>query len=145
MIRIELNRLNDAFHFSAENEDGNQVHLDASTDIGGANQGMRPMQMLLAAMGGCSAIDVINILKKQRQDLKDLKIIVSGEREKDATPSLYQTVHAHFKFYGNLDADKVEKAINLSIEKYCSVSRTLEKAGATVTHSFEIIQVTSYE
>lgn len=145
MITIELNRLNDAFHFSAENENGNQVHLDASTDIGGVDQGMRPMQMLLAAMGGCSAIDVINILKKQRQDLKDLKITVSGEREKDATPSLYQTVHAHFRFYGNLDADKVEKAINLSIEKYCSVSRTLEKAGATVTHSFEIIQVTNYE
>jgi putative redox protein len=73
--------LNDAFHFSAENENGNAVQLDASTDIGGTNQGMRPMQMLLAAMGGCSAIDVINILKKQRQDLKDLKITVSGERE----------------------------------------------------------------
>lgn len=138
MIKIELNRLNDAFHFSASNDNGNAVLLDASEDIGGTNQGMRPMQMLLAAMGGCSAIDVINILKKQRQDLKDLKITVTGEREKDAVPSLYQTVHAHFRFYGNLDADKVEKAINLSIEKYCSVSRTLEKAGAVVTHSFEI-------
>src|SRR5687767_10443846 len=139
MIKIELNRLNDAFHFSASNENGNTVHLDASPDIGGTNQGMRPMQMLLAAMGGCSAIDIINILKKQRQDLKDLKITVTGEREKDATPSLYQTVHAHFKFFGDLDPDKVEKAINLSIDKYCSVSRTLEKAGATITHSFEII------
>jgi putative redox protein len=97
------------------------------------------MQMLLAAMGGCSAIDVINILRKQRQELKDLKITVTGEREKDAVPALYETVHAHFKFFGNLDPDKVEKAINLSIEKYCSVSRTLEKAGARVTHSFEII------
>lgn len=141
MIRIELNRLNDAFHFSASNDNGNSVHLDASTDIGGTNQGMRPMQMLLAAMGGCSAIDIINILKKQRQDLRDLKITVTGEREKEATPSLYEAVHAHFRFFGNLDADKVEKAINLSIEKYCSVSRTLEKAGAKITHSFEIIPV----
>jgi putative redox protein len=131
--------LNDAFHFSAANESGNTVQLDASPDIGGTNQGMRPMQMLLAAMGGCSAIDIINILKKQRQDLKDLKITVKGEREKDATPSLYQNIHAHFRFFGNLDPDKVEKAINLSIEKYCSVSRTLEKGGATITHSFEII------
>jgi putative redox protein len=139
MIKIELNRLNDAFHFSASNDNGNTVHLDASPDIGGTNQGMRPMQMLLAAMGGCSAIDVINILKKQRQELKDLKITVTGEREKDAVPALYETVHAHFRFFGNLDPDKVEKAINLSIEKYCSVSRTLEKAGAKVTHSFEII------
>ncbi len=138
MIKIELNRLNDAFHFSAENDSGNTIHLDASPDIGGTHQGMRPMQTLLAAMGGCSAIDIINILKKQRQDLRDLKITVTGEREPGAIPSLFQSVHAHFRFFGNLDADKVEKAINLSIGKYCSVSRTLEKAGATVTHSFEI-------
>jgi putative redox protein len=142
MIRIEINRLNDAFHFSAVNENGNALQLDASPDIGGTNQGMRPMQMLLAAMGGCSAIDVINILKKQRQDLKDVKITVTGEREKDAVPSLYQTIHAHFRFFGNVDPDKAEKAINLSIEKYCSVSRTLEKAGATITHSFEVLPAT---
>lgn len=141
MIRIELNRLNDAFHFSASNENGNSVQLDAALDIGGTNQGMRPMQMLLAAMGGCSAIDIINILKKQRQDLKDMKITVTGEREKDAVPSLYQTVHAHFQLFGDLDREKVEKAINLSIDKYCSVSHTLAKAGAEITHSFEIIPV----
>lgn len=138
MIKIELNRLNDAFHFSAKNDSDNEIHLDASPDIGGTNQGMRPMQTLLAAMGGCSAIDIINILKKQRQDLRDLKITVTGEREPGAIPSLYQQVHAHFRFFGNLDPDKVEKAIKLSIDKYCSVSKTLEKAGAKITHSFEI-------
>lgn len=138
MIKIELNRLNDAFHFSAENEDGVTVHLDSSPDAGGTNQGMRPMQMLLAAMGGCSAIDVIDILKKQRQELKDLKITVTGEREKGAVPSLYQTVHAHYRFFGELEEKKVERAISLSIEKYCSVSKTLEKAGAAITFSFEI-------
>ena len=98
MITIELNRLNDAFHFSAENEDGITVHLDSSPDAGGRNLGMRPMQMLLAAMGGCSAIDIIDILNKQRQELKDLKITVTGEREKGAIPSLYQSVHAHYRF-----------------------------------------------
>ncbi|MEX2235633.1 MAG: OsmC family protein [Cyclobacteriaceae bacterium] len=139
MVRIELNRLNDAFHFSAQNENKNTVHLDASPDIGGTNQGMRPMQMLLAAMGGCSAIDIINILKKQRQDLRDLKITVSGEREKDVVPSLFETVHAHYKFFGDLDKEKVEKAINLSVEKYCSVSKTLEKAGTKITYTFEIV------
>lgn len=139
MVKIELNRLNDAFHFSAENESGNIVHLDSSPESGGTNQGMRPMQMLLAAMGGCSAIDIIQILKKQRQELKDLKITVTGEREQNVIPSLYKTVHAHYKFFGNLDADKVEKAISLSLEKYCSVSQTMEKAGAKVTSSFEII------
>jgi putative redox protein len=138
MIRIELNRLNDAFHFSAANENGNTVHIDASPDIGGTNQGMRPMQMLLSAMGGCSAIDIINILKKQKQPLKDMKITVTGERQKDVIPSLFETVHAHYKFYGNLDKDKVDKAINLSINKYCSVSRTLEQT-AKITYTFEII------
>ena len=138
MITIELNRLNDAFHFSAENEDGVTVHLDSSPDSGGMNLGMRPMQMLLAAMGGCSAIDIIDILNKQRQDLRDLKITVTGEREKDAIPSLYQKLHAHYRFFGALDSNKVERAIVLSIDKYCSVSKTLEKAGAKITYSFEI-------
>jgi putative redox protein len=138
MTRIELNRLNDAFHFSAQNEDGVTIHLDSSADDGGSNLGMRPMQTLLAAMGECSAIDIIKILTKQRQEVKDLKITVTGEREKNAIPSLYQTVHAHYSFYGELDKAKVERAISLSIEKYCSVSKTLEKAGAVVSYSFEI-------
>src|SRR5688572_3500018 len=138
MIKIELKRLNNAFHFEAANENGNSVHIDASPDIGGTNQGMRPMQMVLAAMGGCSAIDVVNILKKQKQDLKDIKITITGEREKDAVPSLFTEVHAHYKLFGPIDKDKAEKAVSLSVDKYCSVAKTLEKT-AKVTYSFEII------
>jgi putative redox protein len=139
MIKIDINRLNDGFHMEAVNEQGNTVHMDASPDIGGTGKGMRPMQMLLAAMGGCSSIDVISILKKQRQDLKDIKVTVTGEREKDAVPSLYTDVHAHFKLYGDLDPDKAEKAVALSVEKYCSVAKTLEKS-AKITYSVEIIK-----
>ena len=139
MIKIELNRLNDQFHFAAANENGNTVHIDASPDIGGTNQGMRPMQMLLAAMGGCSSIDVVNILKKQKQDLQDIKVTVTGEREEGAVPSLFKKVHAHFKLFGNLDKDKAEKAVALSVDKYCSVAKTLEKT-ATVTYSTEIVR-----
>ena len=138
MIKIELSRVSDDFHLEAVNENGNSLHMDASPDIGGTNKGMRPMQLLLAAMGGCSSIDIINILKKQKQDLKDIKITVTGERQKDALPSLYTEVHAHFKLYGNLDKDKAQKAVSLSVEKYCSVAKTLE-ATAKVTYSFEII------
>lgn len=138
MIKIELGRVSDDFHLEAVNENGNSLHIDASPDIGGTNKGMRPMQLLLAAMGGCSSIDIINILKKQKQDLKDIKITVTGERQKDAVPSLYTEVHSHFKLYGNLDQDKVQKAVSLSVEKYCSVAKTLE-ATAKVTYSFEII------
>ena len=138
MIKVELSRLNDAFHMEARNEQGSVIHPDASPDIGGQNLGMRPMQLLLAAFGGCSVIDIINILKKQRQDLQDVKVTVTGDREKDVVPSLYTAVHAHFKLFGNLDKDKVEKAVTLSVDKYCSVAKTLEKT-ATVNYTFEII------
>lgn len=138
MIKIELNRLNDAYHMEAVNEQGRTLQMDASPDVGGSNLAFRPMQMLLAAMGGCSAIDVISILKKQRQDLKDIKVTISGEREKDVVPSLYTEVHAHFKLFGNIDPEKAQKAVDLSIEKYCSVSKTLEKS-ARITYSVEVI------
>jgi putative redox protein len=138
MVRIEINRLNDAFHFEAANENGNSVQMDASPDIGGTNQGMRPMQMVLAALGGCSAIDVVSILKKQKQDLKDIKITITGEREQGAIPSLFTEVHAHYKLFGNLNHDKAEKAVTLAVEKYCSVAKTLEKT-ARITYSFEIV------
>ncbi len=139
MITIEINRLGEGFHMEAVNEQGNTLHMDASPDIGGTNSGMRPMQLLLAAFGGCSAIDLISILKKQRQDLRDLKIAVTGERETGVVPALYTEVHAHFKLYGELDPEKVEKAVSLSVEKYCSVAKTLEKT-AKVTYSFEIVK-----
>jgi putative redox protein len=137
-MKIELNRLNDGFHLEAVNEQGKTVHIDASPDIGGTNQGMRPMQLLLAAMGGCSTIDVINILKKQKQPVRDIKITVDGEREKDAVPSLFVEVHVHFKLYGDLDQEKVSRAVSLSVDKYCSVAKTLSHK-AKITYSFEIL------
>ena len=138
MVTIEIKRLNDAFHLEAVNEMGNTVHIDAAPDIGGTNQGMRPMQMLLAVLGGCSTIDVISILRKQKQDVKDIRITVTGEREQDAIPSLYKQIHILFKLYGNLDEDKVRKAVSLSVDKYCSVARILEKT-ANITYDFKIL------
>ncbi len=137
-MKIEINRLNDSYWMEAVNESGNKVHMDASPDIGGTDHGFRPMQLLLTALGGCSAIDIISILKKQKQKLEDITISVTGEREKDTVPSLFREVHVHFVLFGNLEEDKVKKAVSLSVEKYCSVARMLEKT-ATVTHSFEIV------
>lgn len=142
MVKIELHRLDQDYHMEAVNEAGRTIQMDNSVESGGHNLGMRPMQVLLAAMGACSAIDVISILRKQREDLKDIKITVTGEREKDAVPSLYTEVHAHYKLFGNISKDKAEKAVALSVDKYCSVARTLEKT-AKVTYSFEIIHVES--
>ena len=130
--------MNDNFHMEAVNEQGAKVQMDASPDVGGENLGMRPMQMLLAAMGGCSSIDVINILKKQKQPLRDIKVTVTGEREKDVVPAVYTEVHAHFKLFGDLDKEKVARAVNLGVEKYCSVAKTLE-ANAKITYSIEIL------
>lgn len=138
MIKIELQRISGDFHLEAKNEQGSAIHIDASPDIGGTNQGMRPMQLLLSGLGSCSAIDLINILKKQKQVLTDIKITVTGEREANAIPSLFTNVHTHFELYGQLDEVKVGKAVTLAVDKYCSVAKTLEKT-ATVTHSFEII------
>jgi putative redox protein len=137
-MKIDINRLNDGFHLEAVNETGNTVHLDASPDIGGTGKGMRPMQLLLTALGACGTIDIINILKKQRQPLEDIKITVTGEREKDAVPAPFIAAHIHFRLFGKLDADKVQKAVSLSVEKYCSVAETIKKT-TKITYSFEIV------
>ena len=138
MIKIELNRIDEDFNMEAVNEAGNKLLMDADPSIGGHGLGMRPMQLLLAAFGGCSAIDLIGILRKQKEPLKDLKITVTGEREKGVVPSLYTEVHAHFRLFGNINQEKAQKAVSLSVDKYCSVAKTLEKT-AKVTHSFEIV------
>ena len=140
MTKIELTRKDDNFCMEAVNDMGNKIVMDGSQADGGHDGGMRPMQVLLAAMGGCSAVDVVTILRKQREDLKDLKITISGEREKDKAPSLYTEVPAHFKIFGNVDKDKAEKAVALSVGKYCSVAKTLEKS-AKITYSIEVISV----
>lgn len=137
MVKIEIKRLNDAYHMEATNEEGATLHMDAAPDMGGLNKGMRPMQMVLTALGGCSVIDVISILKKQKQDLKDIRVTVTGERE-NVAPSPYTEANVHFRLYGNLDEDKVQKAVTLSVEKYCSVAESL-KPQTRITHSFEII------
>jgi putative redox protein len=137
-MRIELKRLDDAFHFEAKSETGNIALMDAGENIGGHNKGVRPMQMLLMGLGGCSAIDVVLILKKQRQVIEDFTISIDGEREKDKEPSLWQTIGIHFKFKGQIDKEKAERAVQLSLEKYCSVSRTLEIAGAKISYKVSV-------
>lgn len=125
-MKINIKRLNDKFHMEASNEEGNTLQMDSAPDIGGEGKGMRPRQMLLAALGGCSAIDVLLILRKQKQDILDFNVEVDGESEKVQDYSLFRDITLHFKIKGSIDYDKVERAVKLSIEKYCSVSKTLE-------------------
>ncbi len=125
-MKINIKRLDDAFNFEASNEEGNKILMDASPEIGGNNKGMRPMQMLLAALGGCSGIDIVLILKKQKQEIDSFEIEVEAEREKIEEYSLFRDITLHFKFKGKVDKDKAERAVKLSVEKYCSVAKTLE-------------------
>lgn len=135
-MKITIDHLND-MHMEAQNEEGGLIRMDGSTEIGGLEGGFSPMQLLLAGVGGCSAIDIIGILKKQRQDLQDLKVEVEGDRQSVEEYSEFTDIHIKYTFTGDLDPDKVERAINLSLDKYCSVSKTLEKT-SDITHSYEI-------
>jgi putative redox protein len=139
-MKITIERLNDAVHMEAKNEDGASLQMDGTPDIGGKNLGFRPMQMLLAAAGGCSSIDIIGILKKQRQKLTGFKVDVEGDRVSVDEYSEFKSIHLHYTLSGELDEKKVEKAIELSLTKYCSVTKTLEKT-AKITSSFEIMNV----
>ena len=136
-MRIEVKRLNDAYLMEAVNDTGNTVRIDSAVANGGNGEGVRPMQMLLMALAGCSAIDVIGILKKQRQELRDLNITVDGERESGKDVNLFKNIHVHFTFEGNVDEEKAGRAVSLSLDKYCSVAKTLEKS-AVITHSFSV-------
>ncbi|BDD10203.1 osmotically inducible protein C [Fulvitalea axinellae] len=137
-MKVNIERLDDAFHMRASNENGNTIEMDTSASHGGSGQGVSPMQLLLAGVGGCSAIDIISILKKQKQPLGKFTIEVDGSRV-DATPSVFEKIKVTYRLHGDLDENKVRKAIDLSVEKYCSVSKMLEKT-AEIETAFEIIR-----
>lgn len=134
-MEIELNLLNNAYHFEAKNEQGNSISIDASPAIGGENKGPRPMELLIMGLGGCSGIDVLSILRKQKIEPEGFRIKLHADREKDAVPSLFTEILVEFIFKGNIDPIKAERAVKLSMDKYCSVAKTLEK---TATISYKI-------
>lgn len=135
-MRISLKRVDDAFHFEAKNESGKIVHIDADEKIGGHNQGVRPMQMLLMSLAGCSAIDIISILKKQRQQIDDFQTEVEGEREnsKEEIAKVFTDIKIHFRLKGTIDPEKAKRATALAMDKYCSVEKTLRLAGAKIEY-----------
>lgn len=134
MAKIELLRVSGDYGFETTDEYGHTIKMDSSPESGGLNYGARPMQMLLMGLAGCSAIDVIAILKKQRQEVRDYKMVVNGDREPNKEPSLWKEINIEFHLYGNIDPDKAQKAADLSIGKYCSVAATLVKAGAEIKY-----------
>lgn len=125
--------------FEATSSTGHKVMMDASKEVGGEDRGSRPMELLLMGLGGCSGIDVVMMLEKGGQTVTDCQIEVDAERA-DGIPAVYTKIHVHYKVFGlALNEKKVQRAVELSAEKYCSVSKMLEKT-AEMTHSFEIIE-----
>ena len=139
MARIEIKRVDNDYAFEATDTNNHSLRMDAAEAIGGHNSGFRPMQTLLSGLGGCSAVDIISIPKKQRQEVKDFKMVIDGEREDGKEPSLWKHIQIHFQFTGNVDAEKAAKACSLSLDKYCSVAATLRAAGCTIEWDIEIV------
>ena len=139
MIHIEVTRANGESGFTASDAYGHSVSMDTSPETGGQNFGVRPMQMLLMGLGGCSGIDVVSILKKQRQVLTGFKMFIDGEREVDKEPSLWRFIKISFELTGTIDFEKARRACELSIDKYCSVAATLRGAGCQIEWDLRVI------
>jgi putative redox protein len=133
MIQIELKRVQGDFGFEARDAAGHTVRMDSSPETGGNNFGIRPMQMLLMGLGGCSGIDIVSILKKQRQNVEGFQMHIEGERQQGKEPTLWQSIRIIFELKGQIDPDKAKKACELSMEKYCSVAATLREAHCHIT------------
>jgi len=119
-------------------ESGHQVVMDRSPDVGGQNLGSRPMEMLLLGLGGCAMIDVVLILRKARQAFTDIRVEINAERASEV-PKVFTRIHLHFVVAGEqLDSRRVDRAISLSAQKYCSATKMLDSV-AQITHDFEIL------
>ncbi|MGK0444321.1 MAG: putative redox protein [Bermanella sp.] len=127
--------------FLGESGSGHSVVMDGPEDHGGRNMGVRPMEMLLMGLGGCTSFDVMSILKKSRQDVVDCVAELDAERA-DAVPSVFTKIHVHFTVTGrNLKDAQVKRAVTLSAEKYCSASIMLEQGGVEITHDYKIVEL----
>ena len=139
MATINLKRIDDDYQFVTTDETGQTITMDIPVDQGGHGNGVRPMQALLSALGGCSGVDVVMILNKQKETLEHYEMVISGERAVGKEPALWETIHILFKLKGSMTKEKAEKACALSIDKYCSVAATLRAAGAVITWEVEIL------
>jgi putative redox protein len=135
-MKVTLNRVNDNFHFQLKNERGHVVDVDNRSEYGGDDLGASPMELLLMGVAGCSSIDIITILKKQRQEITSFKAEVDGVRVPIEGAKPFKEITVVFFLEGKIDAEKAIRATELSFDKYCSVSKTLEP---TATIHFKVI------
>jgi len=139
MATITLTRTDSDYQFQTLDETGQRMTMDIPKDQGGHGNGVRPMQALLSALGGCSGVDVLMILNKQKETIDHYEMVITGDRPENKEPALWEKVHIVFKLKGSMTKEKAEKACGLSIDKYCSVAATLRAAGAVITWEVEIL------
>lgn len=129
----------EASSFVAQSGSGHSVLLDGPPEAGGQNLGVRPMEMVLMGLGGCTAFDVVDILRKKRETISDCVVEISAERA-ETVPKVFTRIHLHYVVSGsNVKDESVKRAVELSAEKYCSVTMMLNKS-AEITHDYEVIQ-----
>ena len=138
-MKIVANKINNNFLFEGKNSSGHKVLLDNKSKKEGEIAGISPMELLLMGLAGCSGIDIITILDKQKLKLNKLKIEVEGFRKKNQFPSPFKKINVKIEAEGNIDEKKIIRAVQLSFDKYCSVSKTLEH---TAQIKYEIIMNT---
>ena len=137
-MQIHLQLSPDGQAMLGQDEAGNEMRLSLPEMAGGDATGFRPMQLMILSLGGCAAVDVLTILKKQRQQVDDLRIDIEAERFHQPLPAPWQKAHLVFTIFGKVDPKKAEKAVEMSVQKYCSVSETLRLAGAAITWEVRI-------
>lgn len=137
-MNIKLAKVNDAVHFEGSSTSTSvKVHIDGSPEIGGEGLGARPMELVLMALGSCSALDLVSILKKQRQRIDDMQINVEGDR-REAIPNVFTRIHISFSLKGDIDPVKAQKAAELAVKKYCSVHDMLAAGGIDITYDIQV-------
>lgn len=125
-MKVNLSRVNKDYLFEVINDNGHKVLLDNKSKKEGKVEGISPMELLLAGLAGCSSIDIIAILNKQKINLTDLKMDVEGDRIPDVVPSLFYKIKVNVRLEGDIPPGKAKRAVSLSFDKYCSVAKTLE-------------------
>ena len=125
-MKVALERINTDYLFEVVNQSGHRVFLDNKSKEKGTIKGISPMELLLMGLAGCSSIDVVSILGKQKINPTSLKMEVNGKRNEGETPSLFKKIEVSIFIEGEIPSSKVKRAVDLSFEKYCSVSKTLE-------------------
>lgn len=132
-MNVRLEQINDAIQFRAQAESGYDVTI-ASAD---GQEGARPMELVALSLGGCSSIDILSILEKQRQTVDAFRVDVEAERVTDRVPAVFTALHLHYHVEGEVEPEKMRRAVNLSLETYCSVSRMLA-ATASISYAFTV-------